>query len=91
MKREKIYDGITGIREDLIEKAEHYKFKGEQALNEEADIINMDRKAKRSGRTPWMKWMATAACQCLYCAISAERPGMGRHRKVAAEPPERYL
>lgn len=43
MKREKIYDGITGIREDLIEKAEHYKFKGEQALNEEADIINMDR------------------------------------------------
>lgn len=65
MKREKIYDGITGIREDLIEKAEHYKFKGEQALNEEADIINMDRKAKRSGRTPWMKWMATAACLCL--------------------------
>ena len=27
MKNEKMYDGITGIREDIIERAENYEFK----------------------------------------------------------------
>ena len=57
MSNENIYDGITGIREDIVQKAENYQFK------------KKDKKA--SGRKAWMKWGAMAACACLVVGVGA--------------------
>jgi len=51
MSNENIYDGITGIREDIVQKVENYQFKKKEN--------------KKSGKKAWMKWGAMAACACL--------------------------
>ena len=51
MSNENIYDGITGIREDIVQKVENYQFKKKES--------------KKSGKKAWMKWGAMAACACL--------------------------
>lgn len=60
MSNENIYDGITGIREDIVQKVENYQFKKKEN--------------KKSGKKAWMKWGALAACLCLLIvAVSAIR------------------
>ena len=41
MSNENIYDGITGIREDIVQKVENYQFKKKEN--------------KKSGKKAWMK------------------------------------
>lgn len=57
MKNEKMYDGITGIREDIIERAEKYEF----------CKSNIEKKNEKKGskRYQWLKWTAIAASLCL--------------------------
>lgn len=56
MKNEKIYDGITGIREDIIERAEKYEFTKNPVRKQVKKPVN---------RSRWMKWGAMAASLCL--------------------------
>lgn len=56
MKNEKIFDGITGIREDIIERAEKYEFATYAAEKTARKPVNKSR---------WMKWGAMAASLCL--------------------------
>lgn len=56
MSNENIYDGITGIREDIVQKAENYQFKKKES--------------KKSGKKAWMKWGAMAACACLVVGVT---------------------
>lgn len=51
MSNENIYDGITGIREDIVQKVENYQFKKKES--------------EKFGKKAWMKWGALAACLCL--------------------------
>ena len=57
MSNENIYDGITGIREDIVQKVENYQFKKKEN--------------KKSGKKAWMKWGAMAACACLVVGVGA--------------------
>ena len=56
MSNENIYDGITGIREDIVQKVENYQFKKKEN--------------KKSGKKAWMKWGAMAACACLVVGVT---------------------
>ena len=56
MKKERIQDGITRIREDLIQKAESYEFQKKEKKKFKKEI--------------WMKWIAIAACVCLLMGAS---------------------
>ena len=51
MSNENIYDGITGIREDIVQKVENYQFKKKES--------------EKFGKKTWMKWEALAACLCV--------------------------
>lgn len=57
MKQEKIFDGITGIREDIIERAAKYDFENTAAKNK--------KEKKVTHKAQWMKWVACAASLCL--------------------------
>lgn len=63
MKKEKIYDGITGIRDDIIERAEKYEFT-------KSDETGQKTVNKKSGMVRWMKWAGAAACLCLVVGVS---------------------
>ena len=52
MKQEKIFDGITGIREDIIERAVKYDFENTAAKNK--------KEKKITHKAQWMKWVACA-------------------------------
>lgn len=52
MNNESIFDGITGIREDIVQKAENYQFQ------KKAD--------KKIRKRAWMKWGTMAACACVF-------------------------
>ncbi len=71
MKNEKLYDGITDIREEIIEKAERYEFqkelpKGLQKESEKSEGVKEDRKSsERQNRNVWVKWGTLAACLLL--------------------------
>lgn len=54
MNSENIFDGITGIREDIVQKAENYQFE------KKAD--------KKVRKRAWMKWGTIAACACVCVA-----------------------
>lgn len=55
MSSKKIYDGITGIRDDIIERAENYQFRKDKKLNKKS----------------WAKWGTMAACLCLIVGAGA--------------------
>lgn len=66
-KSEKIYEGITGIRDDIIEDARSYEFS-----------VGVDVGASRPRATKtsyghkgggWMKWLALAASVCLVVSV----------------------
>ena len=56
MKNETMFDGITGMKEELIERAENYSF-GEK-------------KKRKKGVA--VKWLALAACLCLVVGVSVQ-------------------
>ena len=64
MSNENIYDGITGIREDIVQKVENYQFKKKDN--------------KKSGKKAWMKWGAMAACACLVVGLGTFILNMGK-------------
>ena len=60
MNSENIFDGITGIREDIVQKAENYQFQ---------------KKADKSVRKKaWMKWGTMAACACVCVVVGIMVP-----------------
>ena len=65
MSNENIYDGITGIREDIVQKVENYQFKKKEN--------------KKSGKKAWMKWGAMAACACLVVGVGMFMLDRGGH------------
>lgn len=71
MSNENIYDGITGIREDIVQKAENYQFK------------KLDKKS--SIKKVWIKWCALAACVCLIVGITVPTIYNSRYQKSAPE------
>ena len=67
MKNEIMYDGITGIREDIVLQAEKYQF---------------DKKNRDKGRKDvWMKYGIMAACVCLAVGLGVFVLGIGRGAK----------
>ena len=67
MKNEIMYDGITGIREDIVLQAENYQF---------------DKKSRNKGRKDvWMKYGIMAACVCLAVGLGVFVLGIGRGAK----------
>ena len=60
MNNENIFDGITGIREDIVQKAENYQFQ------KKAD--------KKVRKRAWMKWGTMAACACVCVAAGIMMP-----------------
>lgn len=55
MSNENIFDGITGIREEIVQKAENYQFQKQEK--------------KKTGRKTWMMWGALAACLCVMLVV----------------------
>ena len=55
MNNETIYDGITGIRADIVQKVEHYQFQRKDK--------------KKFGEKTWVKWGTMVACVCLIVGI----------------------
>ena len=67
MKNEIMYDGITGIREDIVLQAEKYQF---------------DKKSRNKGRKDvWMKYGIMAACVCLAVGLGVFVLGIGKGAK----------
>ena len=60
MNNENIFDGITGIREDIVQKAENYQFQKKT-----------DKKVRKKA---WMKWGTMAACACVCVAAGIMVP-----------------
>ena len=60
MNNETIFDGITGIREDIVEKAENFQFPKK-----------VDKKIHKKA---WMKWGTMAACACVFVAAGIMVP-----------------
>ncbi len=79
MKNEKLFDGITGIRDDIVEKAENYQFqkmeKDQLAERKNEQLReNQNKQTKKStpARKSWVKWGAMAACACLVVGITVQ-------------------
>ena len=60
MNSENIFDGITGIREDIVQKAENYQFQ--------------KKATQKVRKKPWMKWGTMAACACVCVVVGIMVP-----------------
>ena len=60
MNSENIFDGITGIREDIVQKTENYQFQK-----------NADKSIRKKA---WVKWGTMAACACVCVVVGIMVP-----------------
>lgn len=78
MKEEMIYDGITNIREDIIERAETYVFQGEAE--------NAERPKKSHKVHP--VWIIIGAAACLVLVVASPFVYMATRKCGSEGPPE---
>ena len=83
MKEELMFEGITEIREDIIERAEEYVFQGESANGEAG---NGTAKKKRKVIPMWLTVTVTAAC--LLLVIGSPFVYLATRKCGSAAPPE---
>ena len=67
MKNEIMYDGITGIRDDIVLQAEKYQFDKKNCNKWRKDV--------------WMKYGIMAACVCLAVGLGVFVLGIGKGAK----------
>lgn len=83
MKEELMFDGITEIREDIIERAEGYVFQGELTSDE---VVNGTVKKKRRVIPIWLTVTVIAAC--LLLVIGTPFVYLATKKCGSAAPPE---